>query len=852
MITYREYMREIENNIEQNLLDQVIAHSTYILKTYPNSIEALRYLAQAYLEEKKFAEAKACFEKVLSFIPDDFVSHVGLSSIKEEDRDINAAIYHMELAFDTQPSNTIVQEELKRLISLRDGEKPLKINLSKGALIRMYIKGDLLQQAKNETETYLSCNPGRLDIQVLLAKILYSSSLKVQAAETCNQIIEHLPYCLEANRLLYFIYLENGLQEQAKIVKERLISLNPYFQFVDAPNIEIEEIPDEKVQIERLVYTSAFSANIEDFIPIINNSAKDRAAETPPQPLPSIFDEPLVDKDRNNDAFPDFLTEAGWEKSSNPQNEPPEPIYESYEKPIAPAEKAPLPDWLENFKVSNEFFEKKPVALSEEPVGIIDEDDIAPELISNVDDKPSDLLSTINEVEMTTDNPQSPFGKDESSDWMSQFFDEAKNATSPSEDDKQLPEWLKSFEENERPHEEEKKEDVPDWLKSLDSEIVAKEETISEDSQDILEEKKSDEPDWLRSLVTDNEPLAPIDQTNSVESEEVIPDQSPLDEISSLAFLDEISDKNGQENTPSNFTVDAQATKQEQDHEFSTAEPQDNLSEDLLSTKPQDNEPIPQEKTESFVPDWVKSVLSDSSFITDTNNEQPDKFFESSETKEDFSENVPEVSTSQGPDNQMQGAISQETSEELLNWIKEISPDSGMSTSVEEPATPPTLETSELLDILDTSLDHLEGINEEIPVTNAIEEIVNPVFPTETENVESIESIVNDTTVSEGNVDQVSPDTFEASQTDFPGAEDPLEKLTSLVQSKDYTEASVLLPELTSSGVEEAKIVDKLNSLKSELLDDFGFLQFFGDTLAGFGRFEEAMDIYTQAEKILK
>ena len=73
MITYREYMREIENNIEQNLLDQVIAHSTYILKTYPNSIEALRFLGQAYLEEKKYFEAKTCFEKVLSFIPDDFV-----------------------------------------------------------------------------------------------------------------------------------------------------------------------------------------------------------------------------------------------------------------------------------------------------------------------------------------------------------------------------------------------------------------------------------------------------------------------------------------------------------------------------------------------------------------------------------------------------------------------------------------------------------------------------------------------------------------------------------------------------------------------------------------------------------
>ena len=38
------------------MLDQVIAHSSHILKSYPNSIEALRFLGQAYLEEKKFSE----------------------------------------------------------------------------------------------------------------------------------------------------------------------------------------------------------------------------------------------------------------------------------------------------------------------------------------------------------------------------------------------------------------------------------------------------------------------------------------------------------------------------------------------------------------------------------------------------------------------------------------------------------------------------------------------------------------------------------------------------------------------------------------------------------------------------
>ena len=43
----------------------------------------------------------------------------------------------MEQAFDAQPSNVVVQEELRRLLGRRDGVSPNKIRLSRGALIRI-------------------------------------------------------------------------------------------------------------------------------------------------------------------------------------------------------------------------------------------------------------------------------------------------------------------------------------------------------------------------------------------------------------------------------------------------------------------------------------------------------------------------------------------------------------------------------------------------------------------------------------------------------------------------------------------------------------------------------------------
>lgn len=887
MITFREYILEIENNIEQNLLDQVIAHSSYILKTYPNSIDGLRLLGQAYLEEKKFAEALPCFEKVLSFIPDDFVSHVGISAIKEEDRDINSAIFHMELAFDTQPSNNIVQEELKRLIEKRDGVKPPKINLSKGALIRMYMKGELLQQALNEIESALSASPNRMDLQVLLANVQYSSNSKVQAAETCNQIIDHLPYCLDANRILYKIYLENGLQEQASIVKERLVTLNPYYQFVDSPKVEVEEIQDDKVELERLSYTSAFSANIEDYIPEVSKTSKERFPEPPSQKLPSIMDEIESPKD---EIFPDFLSNAGWEKTDNPHNEPPEPISEFMnETPEIPAEKGPLPDWLENFQLSSEFLEKKPAVIPDESIGIINNSYNSADVVTNIDINPTDNLSSINEVEMSADTPQSPFEKDESSDWMSQFFDEAKDTSSKSEDDKQLPDWLKSFDQKDQVSEENSKEEVPDWLKSLDSDIVGKEEVSSPQIESTPTEKKDDEPDWFRSLVSDNESQTEVGETDGVpteqpETEALLPEQ----DLSSFSFLDSINEK---EVTIPETPDMSQEQKPLPDDDFLKSlgisdidlGPQDNKDQELTSL-----EPIVAEPSDNALPDWVKSVLTEpeeTAVIKEPDTEPgiepvhepgtvPDfEYGTKIEVKqvndanlsavvsiEDLLPSDEKAATTENP----QGAISQETSEELLSWLKTISPDTHEESPVDKVESPQTNDIPQASESLEDSLGRLEETINEI-VTPEPE---NQSFDISQENIE--ETIVKEEITSsevlgpeeklasEALAAEEIPQSEYAEETsidkspDSVGFADPLEKLLSTITDGRYSEATEYLPELEKSGVGTEKILETINSLKPDRINDFNYLQFLGDTLAGYEHFEEAMDVYNQAENILK
>ena len=128
-IALRTYVKQIDELIEQEQLDQAIAHSRHILETYPKHLDTYRMLGKAYLEAKRFGDAADLFQRVLSAAPDDFVSHVGMSIVREDEGNLDASIWHMERAFETNPANPAIQQELRRLLGRRDGLEPQKVRL---------------------------------------------------------------------------------------------------------------------------------------------------------------------------------------------------------------------------------------------------------------------------------------------------------------------------------------------------------------------------------------------------------------------------------------------------------------------------------------------------------------------------------------------------------------------------------------------------------------------------------------------------------------------------------------------------------------------------------------------------
>jgi len=846
-ISLRDYFSEINSLIDAAGYNEAIFHCTNILTSYPKCAEVYRLLGRALLEAGRTSESMDVFIKLLSVIPDDFSAHAGLSDIFERNQQYDKAIWHMERAFESQPSNVLVQEELRKLYTARDGIPPAKIRLTRGALVRMYAKGELYQQAISEALSLLEGDSERQDIKVLLAKMYHLAGFTLEAAEACSDILNQLPYCYEANLIMREIELLRSDNVVDSLYSSRLAEIDPYFALVDTQHPSPLDVPSDAIILDKLQYeavetegdvpdwarqiglgwsgssqgshisggglpeTKSTGEEVFTFLPEIQaegSSALSTTGEVPEEKIESIDEE-----------LPDWISKAGWIRASEKETPPPLDVVpatgstQEGGEPATPAED--LPDWLKNF---NPKPQTEGSLAAENNLPNLTDSDLS-KLSSLTTDDIDRILGDITESDLEKEHAQY-----ESDDIPADVTNlEEQNTIAPMSSEAEIP-------------------DLPEWLRDLETS-----ETLPSDRIDTASDWLSveNEKNLEGQTLIQNTPIPPA-ETQAF-------DTDSLESISST-----VSESVNEDLQPSERSLDESKLKMEQ----SVNEP-DTLPSEVL--------PIPnldEEKTVKHeVPSWVQKILGSAEVITPViSPEEKNKEIEAVEDVDTLISDLPGEPTEEG-------AISDEVNLELMSWLEDITPDDILENQ-------PTSEIADHGDQLissqndsspvDNSEISLERLTDprqsltnekefENPVLNQGNQIPGVEESTVIEIRDRLSSLLDDDMLPSAEeisrIEPLPPSQISSSETSAVNTPERATILDSevihLLEEKRFEEIEELISEEPVSSGLLQQVYDKALSLSNEEPESFDLWKTIGDIGLKKSDLEQALEAYRKAEEIL-
>jgi len=465
-ISLRQYFEQIESIIEQSRYAEAVAHGRHVLEQYPKHVATYRLLGRAMLEARQDEYAIDMFQRVLSVDAEDFIARVGLSEIHEQRGELDAAIWHLERALEVASEHeaSVVEEELRHLYGRRDGIAPPRVQLTRGALARLYLKGALLSRAIHEFRALLQEQPQRVDLSVALAEALWRDEQRVKAAEVCQQVLDKFPYSLKANLILGEIWTRGG-REEGQAYLRRAEAVDPENQMAQKLFGAASPLPARDVTIVPLEYGAptgeerpAWMADIE---PVSPAGLPPAGREAEALGMAAGWEAQIE--------IPSWLEAVGAEETEPIRPEPPaalEPVEEMLEAEPPPAPEEAVPEWLAGVReeLSGEELEEETIPAPEEQV---------PEWLAGVREE--------------------------------LFEEELGEEAIPTPED-QVPEWLAGIREGlDEEREEITEEAAPEWLAGLGVEPIGEEEEEKEPAE------RRAEP-WAEPTRAEEAPAMPAEE----------------------------------------------------------------------------------------------------------------------------------------------------------------------------------------------------------------------------------------------------------------------------------------------------------------------------------------------------
>ena len=242
-ISLNAYQDNLSQLLAENKHDEVIAHSRHILKSYPKNRRAYQQLAGALFAAERWAEAADVLRRLLGAVPQDFETHSRLAGAYQRLEEYERAIWHAERALDQEPNDADTIQLIRALYRQHRGEEIDRLQLTAGALAQQHIRGNLLTEALEALDQALQRNPERVDLQLLRARTLWLDGQRMDAAETALDILEKLPYAIDANRIMTELWLAEQRPADAQLYLQRIEELDPYL----AHEIALGESPPDNL-----------------------------------------------------------------------------------------------------------------------------------------------------------------------------------------------------------------------------------------------------------------------------------------------------------------------------------------------------------------------------------------------------------------------------------------------------------------------------------------------------------------------------------------------------------------------------------------------------------------------------
>jgi tetratricopeptide (TPR) repeat protein len=258
-----EYTTKIAEQLANGQVQEAIAHCRHILSHYPQYLPAYKLLAQACLEQGDHAQANNFYQAVLSANPEDADAWMNLALLSKDLDELEQATWLMERAFEIDPGNSEIREQLRQLYSRRDGVERTRIKLTPAALARQFAKGGAFGRAVRRLRKILDASPDLPPLQVAvlevtLAEALWHQSGKAaQAQQVCESLLEKLPTCLQANLIQGQILSSMGRTQEAKPCLSTAQRLDPEGQFAHGLLGDQSPLPLTRVEISYLEYQEA-------------------------------------------------------------------------------------------------------------------------------------------------------------------------------------------------------------------------------------------------------------------------------------------------------------------------------------------------------------------------------------------------------------------------------------------------------------------------------------------------------------------------------------------------------------------------------------------------------------------